>query len=124
MKRKDGSTEMENRSPTSRRAKTPRRPHNANEGRSENEGPPQRTTRTVRRAYPIHATHEGSRRPQNQFDSGTLHVGAAYAVWVGIGAVGAVVVGAVAFAESLTPTQVLFLSLLLVSVLGLKLSHP
>jgi quaternary ammonium compound-resistance protein SugE len=56
--------------------------------------------------------------------SRTLPVGTAYAVWVGIGAVGAVVVGAVAFAEPLTPTRVLFLSLLLVSVLGLKLSHP
>ncbi|HLU39644.1 MAG TPA: SMR family transporter [Planctomycetota bacterium] len=51
-----------------------------------------------------------------------LPIGTAYAVWVGIGAFGAAALGMVLFAEPRTPTRLLFLALLIVSIVGLKLS--
>ncbi len=50
----------------------------------------------------------------------SLPIGTAYAVWVGIGALGAAVGGVLVFAEPVTPKRVLFLGLLLVAILGLK----
>lgn len=52
----------------------------------------------------------------------TLPIGTAYAVWVGIGALGAGVLGIVLFGEPATPLRLGFLALLLVSIVGLKLS--
>jgi quaternary ammonium compound-resistance protein SugE len=52
----------------------------------------------------------------------TLPIGTAYAVWVGIGSVGAAVLGMVLFSEPTTPARVMFLTLLVVSLVGLKLS--
>lgn len=52
--------------------------------------------------------------------SETLPIGTAYAVWVGIGAVGAAILGAVLFGEPVTPLRVLFMTLLVVSIIGLK----
>jgi quaternary ammonium compound-resistance protein SugE len=52
----------------------------------------------------------------------TLPIGTAYAVWVGIGAFGAAVLGVVLFHEPLTLSRVLFLALLLISVAGLKVT--
>lgn len=52
----------------------------------------------------------------------SLPIGTAYAVWVGIGAVGAAVCGAVLFREPVTPARILFLGLLIVSIIGLKLT--
>lgn len=52
----------------------------------------------------------------------TLPIGTAYAVWVGIGAIGAAVGGVVLFSEEMSPQRVLFLVLLVVSILGLKLT--
>lgn len=54
----------------------------------------------------------------------SIPIGTAYAVWVGIGAFGASVLGILLFGESASPTRLLFLALLLVSVVGLKLSSP
>lgn len=54
----------------------------------------------------------------------TLPIGTAYAVWVGIGALGAAILGVILFQESLTPPRIVFLSLLLISIVGLKLSVP
>ena len=51
-----------------------------------------------------------------------LPVGTAYAVWVGIGAFGTALWGILAFAESASPSRLLFLTLLLVSIVGLKLT--
>lgn len=51
-----------------------------------------------------------------------LPIGTAYAVWVGIGALGAAALGAVLFQEPLTPARVGFLLLLLVSIVGLRLT--
>ncbi len=50
----------------------------------------------------------------------TLPIGTAYAVWVGIGAAGAVVLGMVLLGESRNPARLFFLGLLLVSIVGLK----
>jgi quaternary ammonium compound-resistance protein SugE len=50
----------------------------------------------------------------------SLPIGTAYAVWVGIGAVGAGILGIVLFKEPVTPTRVGFMILLVVSILGLK----
>lgn len=54
----------------------------------------------------------------------TLPIGTAYAVWVGIGVVGATVGGAVLFGAMLTAARVGFLVLLLVAIVGLKLTAP
>lgn len=54
----------------------------------------------------------------------TLPIGTAYAVWVGIGALGAAVGGMILFREPVTPLRVLFLVLLLVSIVGLKYTSP
>jgi quaternary ammonium compound-resistance protein SugE len=53
----------------------------------------------------------------------TLPIGTAYAVWVGIGASGAAVLGIVFLGESATPARLVFLLLLVVSIVGLKLTH-
>jgi quaternary ammonium compound-resistance protein SugE len=50
----------------------------------------------------------------------TLPIGTAYAVWVGIGALGAAVLGIFLFHEAVTPLRVLFLVMLLSSIIGLK----
>ncbi len=52
----------------------------------------------------------------------TLPIGTAYAVWVGIGALGAGILGIVLFQEPVTPMRVGFMALLVVSIVGLKLS--
>jgi quaternary ammonium compound-resistance protein SugE len=52
----------------------------------------------------------------------TLPIGTAYAIWVGIGALGAALLGIILFHEAVTPARIVFLSLLLVSIVGLKLS--
>lgn len=52
----------------------------------------------------------------------TLPIGTAYAVWVGIGAVGAAVGGVVLFQEAMPPLRAIFLALLVASIIGLKLT--
>jgi quaternary ammonium compound-resistance protein SugE len=50
-----------------------------------------------------------------------LPVGTAYAVWTGIGAVGATVLGIVIFDESLTVARIGCIALIVCGILGLKL---
>lgn len=50
-----------------------------------------------------------------------LPVGTAYAVWTGIGAVGAAVLGIVLFGEAVTPARVACIALIVAGILGLKL---
>ncbi|MYZ33941.1 MULTISPECIES: multidrug efflux SMR transporter [unclassified Streptomyces] len=52
-----------------------------------------------------------------------LPVGTAYAVWVGIGAVLTILYAMFAGQESVTALKVLFLTLIVASVIGLKLAH-
>lgn len=51
----------------------------------------------------------------------TIPLGLAYAIWTGIGAVGTVIVGAVAFGDPLGPVRVLLLAVLVAAMIGLKL---
>lgn len=50
----------------------------------------------------------------------TLPIGTAYAVWVGIGALGAGILGIVLFKEPVTLARVGFMALLVISIIGLK----
>lgn len=50
----------------------------------------------------------------------SLPIGTAYAVWVGIGALGAAILGIVLFAESTSALRILFLAMLCTSIIGLK----
>lgn len=52
----------------------------------------------------------------------TIPIGVGYGVWVGIGAVGAAVVGMVAGGEPVSPARLAFLVLLVVAIGGLKLT--
>ena len=49
-----------------------------------------------------------------------LPLGTAYAIWTGIGALGAVIVGTVLFKEPLSVLRILFMMLLLTGIIGLK----
>jgi quaternary ammonium compound-resistance protein SugE len=50
----------------------------------------------------------------------TLPLGTAYAVWTGIGAVGAVIVGVIFFKEQISLPRIFFILCLLVGIIGLK----
>ena len=52
----------------------------------------------------------------------SLPIGTAYAVWTGIGAVGAVILGMILFNEPANFWRVVFVSFILVGILGLKLT--
>lgn len=52
----------------------------------------------------------------------SLPIGTAYAVWVGIGALGAAILGIVLFQEPVSALRVFFLAMLLTSIIGLKLT--
>lgn len=54
--------------------------------------------------------------------SETIPLGTAYGVWVGIGAVGASIVGVVVYGDPLSPARAGFLVLLVVAIVGLKLT--
>lgn len=52
----------------------------------------------------------------------TIPLGTAYGVWVGIGAVGAAVVGMSVHGDPATPARIGFLMLLVVAIVGLKVT--
>ncbi|WP_371678386.1 multidrug efflux SMR transporter [Streptomyces sp. NBC_01276] len=52
----------------------------------------------------------------------TLPIGTAYGVWVGIGAAGAAVLGMAVLGEPVTVSRIFFICLLLVAVVGLKVT--
>jgi len=54
--------------------------------------------------------------------SQSLPIGTAYGVWVGIGALGAAILGIILFHEPASPARIGFLALLLISIVGLKLT--
>nr|WP_294495433.1 multidrug efflux SMR transporter [uncultured Mediterraneibacter sp.] len=49
-----------------------------------------------------------------------LPLGTSYAIWTGIGALGAVIVGILLFKEPVTAARIFFVSLLLIGIVGLK----
>lgn len=52
-----------------------------------------------------------------------LPVGTAYAVWVGIGAVGTVIMGIILFGESTDALKLISMALIIAGIIGLKLAH-
>jgi quaternary ammonium compound-resistance protein SugE len=52
----------------------------------------------------------------------TLPIGTAYAIWTGIGAVGAVILGIVLFGDSASPLRLACVGLVLAGMVGLKLT--
>jgi quaternary ammonium compound-resistance protein SugE len=54
----------------------------------------------------------------------SLPIGTAYAVWVGIGATGTAVLGVLIYREPVTIPRALFLALLVIAIVGLRLSSP
>jgi quaternary ammonium compound-resistance protein SugE len=53
----------------------------------------------------------------------SLPVGAAYAIWTGIGTVGLILVGATVFGEAVSGSRVLFLALTIGGIVGLRFSE-
>jgi len=54
----------------------------------------------------------------------TLPVGTAYAVWVGIGAVGTAILGIVLLGDAANVGRIVSLALIVAGVIGLKLATP
>ncbi|MFT4839909.1 MAG: quaternary ammonium compound-resistance protein SugE [Planctomycetota bacterium] len=54
--------------------------------------------------------------------SRTIPIGTAYAVWVGIGACSTAVYGIWRFSEDASPARIVFLALLIVAIIGLKVT--
>jgi len=53
----------------------------------------------------------------------TLPLGTAYAIWTGIGAVGVAILGIFLFKESMEWFRIISISLIVVGIVGLKLTH-
>jgi len=65
--------------------------------------------------------HGGELFPAGTRDE-TLPLGTAYAVWTGIGALGSVIVGIILFKEPVTAGRLIFAALLLIGIIGLKIT--
>ena len=54
----------------------------------------------------------------------SLPVGTAYAIWVGVGAVGTAILGVVLLGEPVNPGRIISLALIVAGLVGLKLTTP
>jgi quaternary ammonium compound-resistance protein SugE len=54
----------------------------------------------------------------------SLPVGTAYSVWVGVGAVGTVVLGIALLGEPANPARLISVGLIIAGIIGLKLASP
>jgi quaternary ammonium compound-resistance protein SugE len=54
----------------------------------------------------------------------TIPIGTAYAVWTGIGAIGAFSLGIIFFKDPATALRIASVLLIVAGIVGLKLSHP
>lgn len=54
----------------------------------------------------------------------SLPLGTAYSVWVGVGAVGTVILGIVLLGESATAARLISVALIIAGIIGLKLATP
>ena len=54
----------------------------------------------------------------------SLPVGTAYSVWVGVGAVGTVILGIVLLGESANAARLISVALIVAGIIGLKLATP
>lgn len=50
-----------------------------------------------------------------------LPLGTAYAIWTGIGTVGTVILGMILFKEAVDPIRLLFISFIIIGIVGLKI---
>ena len=53
----------------------------------------------------------------------SIPIGTAYVIWTGIGAIGTVLIGILFFHDSANIFRLLFLTLILIGIVGLKLVH-
>ena len=53
----------------------------------------------------------------------SIPIGTAYVIWTGVGAIGTVLLGILFFHDSANIFRLLFLSLILIGIVGLKLVH-
>lgn len=53
----------------------------------------------------------------------SIPIGTAYVIWTGIGAIGTVILGILFFHDSANIFRLLFLSLIVIGIVGLKLVH-
>jgi len=53
-----------------------------------------------------------------------LPIGTAYAVWTGIGAAGTALIAMIFLGESVSVSKILFLGLIIIGIIGLKLTSP
>ena len=53
-----------------------------------------------------------------------LPIGTAYAIWTGIGAVGAIILGVILFKEPFDLPRMLFMSLIVIGIIGLRFVSP
>ncbi|MFP3918283.1 multidrug efflux SMR transporter [Lysinibacillus telephonicus] len=56
-----------------------------------------------------------------QYSMNFISMGTAYAIWTGIGVVGGTFIGMIFYGESKDWKRILFISIILISVIGLKL---
>ncbi len=54
----------------------------------------------------------------------SLPVGTAYSVWVGVGAIGTVLLGIILFQEVASPARLISVALIILGIVGLKLATP
>jgi quaternary ammonium compound-resistance protein SugE len=54
----------------------------------------------------------------------TIPIGTAYAVWTGIGVVGTAILGVFLFDESVSASRVVFVTLIVTGIIGLKITTP
>lgn len=54
----------------------------------------------------------------------TLPLGTAYAVWVGVGAAGTVILGIVLLGEPANPARLISVGLIIAGIIGLRLATP
>jgi quaternary ammonium compound-resistance protein SugE len=57
-----------------------------------------------------------------EYATRSIPLGTGYAVWVGIGSVGTVIIGILAYGDAATFGRLLFLGLLVLSIVGLNLT--
>jgi quaternary ammonium compound-resistance protein SugE len=54
----------------------------------------------------------------------TIPTGTGYAIWTGIGAVGTVIAGILLYGEPANPSRLICVALIVLGILGLKISSP
>lgn len=56
------------------------------------------------------------------FSTKTLPLGSAYAIWTGVGVIGAVIVGIFLFNEPISLLRIVFVLFILIGIIGLKIT--